>query len=327
MKKLILILTTVILIIMLACSADPTPSQTVQNSQTPSPSQSATANPNSTQNPGTTVTPDVTTTPNATHGPLATPAPSFDNVKTIGEFEVSYEVYEDYSNNSFVIVNVKNTVDTPKNITLTSKFLDGSGQTVQTQTQSFEGFAANWSNYFIFKTKAKFATAEFDIETTEFTGEVLAHYIHPHEGGVKILIDKNRTDYILLKGATEKEMKKATDVRVKISAYSTFYGTPLTADTIVVLIDNNNKVFFTRTCELFNLGGIANPYLGFGPICGDRPVISGGQDNPEPAAKVKENMHNFTNYKSFMSITHVERTVLDWDAFNEAVKENEKNNK
>ena len=326
MKKIItLILVLTCIMSATACGGDPA----LESSASPSPSQSATVDPNSTQNPGTTVTPDVTTTPtpNATHGPLATPAPSFDNVKTIGEFEVSYEVYEDYSNNSFVIVNVKNTVDTPKNITLTSKFLDGSGQTVQTQTQSFEGFAANWSNYFIFKTKAKFATAEFDIETTEFTGEVLAHYIHPNEGGVKILIDKNRTDYILLKGATEKEIKKATDVRVKISAYSTFYGTPLTADTIGVLIDNNNKVFFTRTCELFNLGGIANPYLGFGPIVGDRPVISGGQDNPEPAAKVKENMHNFTNYKSFMSITHVERTVLDWDAFNEAVKENEKNNK
>ena len=43
---------------------------------------------------------------------------------------------------------------------------------------------------------------------------------------------------------------------------------------------------------------------------------------------MKENIHNFTNYKSFMSITHVERTVLDWDAFYDAVQENnnEKNN-
>ena len=323
MKKIIT--TLLILIIILSCVAcGGTPS--IDASASLSPSQSATANPSATQNPGTTVTPGINTTPtpNATHGPLATPAPSFDNVKTIGEFEVSYEVYKDSANNDVIIMLVNNTADTPCNLQVTVKYLDENSEVKKTQTQAFEGFAANWSNYFIFQSMMKNSTFEYEITSTPFDGEVLSHYIHPDEGGVKILIDKNGTEYIRLKDATEKEIKKAKDVRVKLSAYSTFYGTPLTANTTSVLIDNNGKVFFMRSFEFFNLGGIANPYLGFGPICGDRLEPTGGNDNPEPAAKVKADIYNFTNFKCFMSITSVERTVLDWDAFNEAVKENQK---
>ena len=142
MKKLISILLAVL--IMCGCTAQtPTPSQTVENSQTPSTSQS----------PNTTVTPTVV------------PTPTPDNTKVVDSFEVSYEVYKDYKNNNVVIVNVKNTANTPKNIELTGKFLDESGQTKQTQPQKFEGFAANWSNYFIFNTNENFTTVDFDIKS------------------------------------------------------------------------------------------------------------------------------------------------------------------
>ena len=174
MKKLISILLAVL--ILCGCTAQtPTPSQTVENSQTPSTSQS----------PNTTVTPTVV------------PTPTPDNTKVVDSFEVSYEVYKDYNNNNVVIVNVKNTANTPKNIELTGKFLDESGQTQQTQTQKFEGFAANWSNYFIFNTNENFTTADFDIKSTEFSGEVLSNHIHAYKGGVILQIDKGSSVVLL----------------------------------------------------------------------------------------------------------------------------------
>ena len=311
MKKLISILLAVL--ILCGCTAQtPTPSQTVENSHNPTSSQ----------------TPNVTVTPNTTLGPTSTPnpTPTPDNSKVIDSFEVSYEVYKDYNNNNVVIVNVKNTANTPKNIELTGKFLDESGQTQQTQTQKFEGFAANWSNYFIFNTNVNFTTADFDIKSTEFSGEVLSNHIHAYKGGVIVQIDKGNT-LVLLEESTDKEIKKAKAMRVRLAAYATLSGTPLTANTTSVLIDNKGRVYFQKSFSFFNLGGIANPYLGFGPICGDSEENPACQDNPQQAAYVLEHLNDFIGYKSFMSVTSVEKTVIDMDEFNEAVKENEKNNK
>ncbi|MBE5817967.1 MAG: hypothetical protein E7312_02820 [Clostridiales bacterium] len=311
MKKLISILLAVL--ILCGCTAQtPTPSQTVENSPTPSTSQS----------------PNVTVTPNTTLGPTSTPnpTPTPDNTKVVDSFEVSYEVYKDYNNNNVVIVNVKNTANTPKNIELTGEFLDESGQTQQTQTQKFEGFAANWSNYFVFNTNVNFTTADFDIKSTEFSGEVLSNHIHAYKGGVILQIDKGNT-LVLLEEATDKEIKKAKAMRVRLAAYATLSGIPLTAYTTCVLIDNKGRVYFQRTFKFFNLGGISNPYLGFGPICGDSEENPDCQDNSPQAAYVLEHLNDFIGYKSFMSVTSVEKTVIDMDEFNEAVKENEKNNK
>ena len=178
---------------------------------------------------------------------MATPAPSFDNVKTIGEFEVSYEVYKDSANNDVIIMLVNNTADTPCNLQVTVKYLDENSEVKKTQTQTFEGFAANWSNYFIFQSMMKNSTFEYEITSTPFDGEVLSHYIHPYGGGVIIQIEKSSVELVLLKEATEKEIKKAKGVRVRLAAYSTFYGTPLSADATCILIDNNGKISFSRT--------------------------------------------------------------------------------
>lgn len=302
MKKLFYtILTAVLLLSATACGAEPT--------ATPN----ASATPSTSAKPSASVTPDIPSTPTTmpTATPEATPTP--DNTTVVGDFEVGYTLHT-YEKKRLAIVHVKYNGDTPCTLTLKGKYLNAKGEETGSETKVFEGFPAGWSNYFVFRPEKTFTEFDYEISTTAYQGEIYADHIFPYKGGYEILIDTGRKLRLDIMEATADEVKKAKSAYVKMGAYNT-YGSPLTADMVSVLFDNDGKVFFVAEAKMFNLGGIANPYLGFGPICGDGVDNPAMKDFPEISGEVAKKLENFTDYTAITGIINIAPTVLDWDGF------------
>lgn len=85
-----------------------------------------------------------------------------------GEFVVSEKKY-DYKDGNIELLYIENQTDRHYDITIHGAYLDGNGETIKEETQTFAGFASGWSNNFIFYPRMAFDSFTYTVETEEST--------------------------------------------------------------------------------------------------------------------------------------------------------------
>lgn len=84
-----------------------------------------------------------------------------------------------------MILSVENKSDEAYTITIDGKYLDANGNVLKTERKTFEGFAANWSNYFVFAPGIEFDKFTFEFSAKKYSGETYVQYMtHYDASGV-----------------------------------------------------------------------------------------------------------------------------------------------
>lgn len=86
-----------------------------------------------------------------------------------GEFVVSEKKY-DYNDANLELLYVENQTDRNYDITIHGVYLDENGETIEEETQTFEGFASGWSNHFIFYPRKAFDSFKYTVDMVEASG-------------------------------------------------------------------------------------------------------------------------------------------------------------
>jgi len=116
-----------------------------------------------------------------------TPNNSVNNKTEITDILNGYDTVEDTSTNgitakakkyefegkNIVILNIENRSEKNYTVTVDMTYYDESGNKLTGETQTFEGFAANWQKYFLFQPDKPFESYEYEVTTEEFAGECL----------------------------------------------------------------------------------------------------------------------------------------------------------
>ena len=165
-----------------------TPVQITNDPQTePKPTESTTKKPQTEPKPTETTTKTPQTEPKPTETTTKAPQtdpkptetqPQEDSPQQNGQFSVKEKKY-DYNGANVSILQVENKSQQAYTITITGKFKDSSGKVVKTESKTFEGFQAGWSNYFIFQPGVKYSSVTWGMETAEFNGDTLAQCLSP----------------------------------------------------------------------------------------------------------------------------------------------------
>lgn len=187
-------------------------------------------------------TPGATATPSATVTPMATP----DNVANVdGVFVVSDKKY-DYDGKNIVIMNVENTSDKAYSIEITASYKSAGGKSIKSEVISFEGFAPNWSNYFVLNPQISFDEFEFELKATPYSGPVLADKVHldtKYPLYIAVLL-QDEIGFILdikhITKATEKDIQKGT-ITFDLTSYVTS-PTPITFWSTAVAFNSNGEI-------------------------------------------------------------------------------------
>jgi len=208
----------------------------IENSATPdgSPSPPTSVTPNGSQLPSTSVTPTIkpTTTPDKT-------------TEVDGVFSVSQKKYT-FKGNNVMLLNVENTSDTAYSIEITASYKNTGGNNIKSEVISFEGFAPNWSNYFVLNPQISFDEFEFELKATPYSGPVLADKVHldtEHPLCISVLL-QDEIGFILDKKhitvATEKDIKKGTII-YELTSYVTS-PTPITFWSTAVAFNSKGEI-------------------------------------------------------------------------------------
>ena len=221
-KILAIILSAVALISLVAC--EPMVGTTPESSKAPSSSQS----------------------PTATLAPTQTPQITPDKVTDVdGVFNVSQKKY-DFKGNNVVILNVENTSNKAYSIQITASYKNSSGAQIKSETITFEGFAPNWSNYFVLNPEISFADFDFELKATAYSGKVLADKVHvdtiyPLYIGVMLQDSIGFIQDIKhIPNATEKDIQKGTIV-FDLTSYVTS-PTPITFWSTAVAFNSKGEI-------------------------------------------------------------------------------------
>ena len=99
-------------------------------------------------------------------------------------FTVKAKKY-DYEENNLVLLSVENQTENNYTVTVDMTYYDDGGNEITKESQSFEGFAANWQKYFLFKPDKAFSSYEYKLTTENFSGECLGNKFTYKFAGVK----------------------------------------------------------------------------------------------------------------------------------------------
>lgn len=98
------------------------------------------------------------------------------NVPLSGEFVVKDKKYT-FEGNDLVIVSVENKTNKNYSVIITGTYLDKDGNTLKTETQTFDQYSAGYSGYFLFKPDMQFDKFTYEFKTKETDGPFYAKYI------------------------------------------------------------------------------------------------------------------------------------------------------
>ncbi|MBR6559274.1 MAG: hypothetical protein IKT70_09790 [Clostridia bacterium] len=168
------------------------------------------------------------------------------------EFSVKGKKYK-YKENNLLILLVKNKTDTNYSVSVSVDFLDSTGKTLKSETQTFEGFATGYENFFAFEPGILFDNYTYEINVEEYTGECYAKDVDVWFGGLvetrfpdfkQLFIDGKLEDYTKYPTIKADRYYKSTTASVLDTSYK------------FILIDNTGEVYFT------GIGGLRlQPYM------------------------------------------------------------------
>lgn len=137
-----------------------------------------------------------------------------------------------YEDNNVLLLNVKNTTKTNYSVSVSVDFCDSTGNTVKTESQTFEGYAAGYEKLFLFEPQITFDSYTYKVTVEEYTGECYAQH-------VDVWFDKLYEEFMYI---------DPSDVTKHPTAYArcnvnNLSGTDLIMKGKFVLIDNTGKIF------------------------------------------------------------------------------------
>lgn len=91
-------------------------------------------------------------------------------------FTVKFKKY-DYQGNNLVIMHVENKTDKHYTLTVNGQYLNADGSVKQTESKTFEGFAAGFANYFIFDPHTVFDGFDYTIEFEPYAQDPASAYL------------------------------------------------------------------------------------------------------------------------------------------------------
>ena len=91
-----------------------------------------------------------------------------DAVVAQDDFEIISTKYT-YKENNVSVVQVKNKSTQAYTVTLNGEYLNADGKVLKKESKTFEGFAGEWKNYFIFNPGIAYDKLNITIEKTEYT--------------------------------------------------------------------------------------------------------------------------------------------------------------
>ena len=168
------------------------------------------------------------------------------------EFSVKGKKYK-YKENNLLILLVKNNTDTNYSVSVSVDFLDSTGKTLKSETQTFVGFATGYENFFAFEPGIPFDNYTYKINVEEYTDECYAKDVDVWFGGLvetripdfkQLFIDGKLEDYTKYPTIKADRYYKSTNTSVLDTSYK------------FILIDNTGEVYFT------GIGGLRlQPYM------------------------------------------------------------------
>ena len=93
-----------------------------------------------------------------------------------------------YEDNNLVILQIENQTKENYSITINGRYLDENGNVLKTEMQSFEQFAAGFTNHFLFQPNIQFASFDYDIAFEEYEGEIYVNDIETWFEGLTELL-------------------------------------------------------------------------------------------------------------------------------------------
>ena len=208
----------------------------------------ASSTPDSSMEPSQSASPTASVKPTESAKPVETPTPQItpDKVTDVdGVFNVSQKKYT-FKGNNVMLLNVENTSDKAYSIEITASYKSAGGKIIKSELISFEGFAPNWSNYFVLNPEISFDEFEFDIKTTAYSGKVLADKVHldtEHPLCISVLLQDSIgfiKDKKHITNATEKDIQKGTII-FELTSYVTS-PTPITFWSTAVAFNSNDEI-------------------------------------------------------------------------------------
>jgi len=155
--------------------AEPSPIVTTETQKTPAPKPAETTakQTEAVTKPAVTTKPAETTKPVETTKPTPVTKPEESKPQQAGQFVLKDKKYE-YEGANVSILHVENKSKTNYTITITGTFKDESGNVLKKESKTFNGFPAEWSNYFLFQPGIKYESVSWDIKGNKFSGETFA---------------------------------------------------------------------------------------------------------------------------------------------------------
>mgnify|MGYP003289991229 CR=1 FL=1 len=280
---------------------------TTQTQTTPKPTETTTKAPQSKPTETTTKAPQpqpkptetTTNTPQTDPKPTETTKPQESEPQPSGQFSLKEKKY-DYNGANVTILNVENKSQQAYTVTITGKFKDANGNIVKTESKTFEGFPAGWSNYFVFQPGVKYSSVTWGMETEVYDKKTYADYIEVYGNSATVTLKSMYSDgkgSIIIPTSPEEIAKYPLYVSISANVYKQAenkYSGGLQCIGNIILIDSNNEI-----CKIDSLNGYLTPgEIAFGSIIKVTDVLWKDQD--------KYNIpNNYKNVSGFLSIESV----------------------
>ncbi len=160
-----------------------------------------------------------------------------ENTQT-GEFSVKVKKYS-YNENDLLIFDIQNITDTDCDLTITVQFFDKNNQTLGTESQTFNGFSAEYRNYFLFSPNKTFENFDYQISATETTDDCPAK---------NVLFEwTNKFEEIPMKSNFKNNDFKIYPTIVSKSMYKNNNSCSVIIVDIKIILDENGNVY--KICE------------------------------------------------------------------------------
>lgn len=163
-----------------------------------------------------------------------------------GEFVVSEKKY-DYNGANLMLLYVENQTNRHYNVTIHGTYFDENGETIQEETQTFEGFASGWSNHFVFYPRKAFDSFTYTVDTEEFIPETM----HADESGTPYSAFAELTYPKTIqwtRGLLPSEGEHAEEIRVldfQVTAISSHDTAEIGVEYQLLVLDDKGEIFIT----------------------------------------------------------------------------------
>ena len=142
-----------------------------------------------------------------------------------------------FKGNDLVILSVENQTEDNYSLTINGSYLDKDGKVLKTESQTFEGFSAGLSNYFVFQPGIVFDRFEYTVETKAFDGICLIDSYEIRSAELK--------EVKMIATEEPGDPKNYPSIVVSYQEYST-YDKNIEVVRYVIVIDSNDNVYYVQ---------------------------------------------------------------------------------